>query len=344
MPTIDPSLYFRNDDHRSWINRYPVWMATLGEIPTGRYLVPDHHPSLAMINDGSLRCISNICSHKKATIMQGRGDIGSVISCPIHRWTWDLEGRIKGARGFDRDCSMDLKQTEIHGWKGHVFAGGKEWLSDIDRIGDLSRYLDASLYERHDRSSITYSFSWRIFMEIFLDLYHVRSFHPGLGSLTDCQTFDWIFGKNWSCQTGRFGRGIVRDLAYQELYDLYKESGHYDSAEYGAIWLGIYPNTMIEYYPGCLVVSTVWPNGASSCTNHLDFYYEKGLLERFPRFAEVQQRCFMATADEDEVIGNRMQQGLSWLSSPFESFDHPLEEAGYKHFHEWLGSSMDASP
>lgn len=338
VTTIDPRMYDSNCylGHGLWKDQ-PRWLSSTVDVTPGHFVVPQHDRSTMLINNGTdILAISNICTHKRAIIAEGRGDIGSAITCPIHRWTWNLDGSIRGARGFDKNCVMDLGITSTHQWNGHVFTGSPAWTDDISRLGELSSFLHTESHEWHSSQVISYGFDWKIFMEIFLDLYHVQTFHPGLRSLTDCKTFDWVFGKNWSCQTALFNRNVPDTAWYKELYRYYHASGHHASATYGAVWLGIYPNTMIEYYPGCMVVSTVWPDGAGRCKNHLEFYYEKGLLERFPGFADVQQKSFMVTADEDEIIGTRIQAGLRFTSSPVEVHSHPTEEAGFTHFHGWL--------
>ena len=37
--------------------------------------------------------ISNVCRHRQAVMLRGRGNTGSNIVCPLHRWTYDLQGR-----------------------------------------------------------------------------------------------------------------------------------------------------------------------------------------------------------------------------------------------------------
>jgi phenylpropionate dioxygenase-like ring-hydroxylating dioxygenase large terminal subunit len=333
---IDPKSYQKIEDHKRWPHRFPSWLATAPELLPGNYVVPSHDHSIVMIGGEEPMCVSNICTHKRATILRDRGSLKSVLTCPIHKWTWNLDGKIRGARGFEKTCEMDLETKKIHSWQGHLFGGSTSWKDDIGMLGGLAKWLDVTNYRWHSGSRLSYGFDWKIFMEIFLDLYHVAPFHPGLRSLTDCKTFDWVFGNHWSCQTARFNKAWPTEPGYQELYKLYQKTGHYDTAVYGAVWLGIYPNIMIEYYPGSIVVSTVWPDGSGRCINHLDFYYEDGLLDKLPEFPDVFQKTFMTTADEDEEIGLRMQEGLSLTKTPFASMNHPVEEAGYQHFHRWL--------
>lgn len=334
---IDPRVYFKEDNCHVWQNN-PLWLASISDFNNNSYLVPEHDQGTLLVSRGnSIHGIDNICTHKNAIILKGRGNIGSVITCPIHKWTWDLDGKIKGARGFQKTCEKNLRSRDIFKWNGHLFRNSTFWPNDIDeRLRDISKYIDITNHSWHSSSTVRYHFDWKIFMEIFLDLYHVQSYHPGLSSLTDCKTFDWVFGDNWSCQTAMFNRRHAKDPSYQDLDDLYKTTGHYDTAVYGSVWLGIYPNIMIEYYPGCIVISTVWPDGPGRCINHLEFYYEKGLLEKIPEFATIQQKCFMITADEDEEIGLRMQTGLSLRKDPFLAQNHPIEEAGYAHFYNWI--------
>lgn len=327
---------YNRGKHFGLLTEIPAWLAAQSNIGVNQFLVPEHQPELLLVNDGSYRALDNICTHKQALLSEGQGALKQVIVCPIHKWTWATNGCIRGARGFQTDPTMNLRSHPITLWQGHMFTGSTHWLDNIAGLGDLSAYLDISKYQFHSRTRIEYQFSWQIFMEIFLDLYHVKSFHPGLRSLTDCDKFEWVFGEHWACQTGGFKKEWPTESNYQALYKLYQSLGYYDTAQYGAVWLGIYPNIMIEYYPGCIVVSTIWPNGPGKSINHLEFYYESGLVERCPEFPGVQQRSFMVTADEDEQIGNAMQRGRSLYTGPRSSFNHPLEEAGYSQFYSWL--------
>jgi choline monooxygenase len=317
----------------------PNWLCSISDISTkDNYVVPAHSPNvfITMDENNQAKCLSNICTHKQSLMYNGRGKAGSVIVCPIHKWTWNKNGCIKGARGFEISSQMDLPVWPTYNWNGHVFSGDNSWLSDIDKLGSLSKWLDVSNYVFEARHTMEYDFSWQIFMEIFLDLYHVQSFHPGLRSLTDCKKFNWVFGNNWICQTGRFNKEWPLEPNYAALYSAYKNIGYYDSAEYGAVWLGIYPNIMIEYYPGSIVVSTIWPNGANKCINHLEFYYDKTALEKLPEFPHLLERTFMVTADEDELIGKSIQAGRALYTGPLGLFNHPIEEAGYAPFYKWL--------
>lgn len=334
---IDPKIYTTDDKHL--FNDVPKWLTSISNFSAEiNSVVPDHDQSVSLIeNSGIIRCLSNICSHKNAIMNEGSRKIEKSIVCPIHKWSWSHDGKIKTARGFDKKECMNLETYPMHTWNGHMFYGSNTWMNDIDLLpSDLSYKLNIENYKLHSKSNVYYNFDWKIFMEIFQDLYHVQSYHPGLRSLTDCKTFNWIFGKDWCCQTAKINKSWPTEPGHKKLYELYKELGYYDSETYGAIWLGIYPNIMIEYYPGSIVVSIVKPVSPGKCINYLEFYYEKSIpVDKANSLASIHNETFMKTADEDEIIGNKMQKGLELLSKPFFAHNHPVEEAGYVHFHNW---------
>jgi phenylpropionate dioxygenase-like ring-hydroxylating dioxygenase large terminal subunit len=112
----------------------------------------------------------------------------------------------------------------------------------------------------------------------------------------------------------------------------------------GAIWLTLYPNIMVEWYPNVLVVSTLWPLGPQKTRNVVEFYYpeEIALFER--ELVEAERAAYMETCVEDDEIAQRMDAGRKILFErgvnevgPYQS---PMED-GMQHFHEWYRSKID---
>jgi phenylpropionate dioxygenase-like ring-hydroxylating dioxygenase large terminal subunit len=48
--------------------------------------------------DGVLRGMSNVCRHRMSTLLEGRGNVRSIV-CPYHAWTYNLDGSLRGAPG-----------------------------------------------------------------------------------------------------------------------------------------------------------------------------------------------------------------------------------------------------
>ncbi len=61
---------------------------------------------------GGVELLSNICRHRQAIMLDGRG-IAPNIVCPIHRWTYDLNGELLGAPHFAEQPCVKLRSTPL---------------------------------------------------------------------------------------------------------------------------------------------------------------------------------------------------------------------------------------
>ena len=46
--------------------------------------------------DEALRAFHNLCRHRGTELLEGTGNCGKTIVCPYHRWTYMLDGRLRG--------------------------------------------------------------------------------------------------------------------------------------------------------------------------------------------------------------------------------------------------------
>jgi choline monooxygenase len=108
--------------------------------------------------------------------------------------------------------------------------------------------------------------------------------------------------------------------------------------EFGAIWLTIYPNVMVEWYPEVLVVSTLWPESPQRTRNIVEFYYPEEICHFEADFVEAHQAAYMETAYEDDEIAERMDQGRRFLNSQGTDDYGPVHdpmELGLDYFYQY---------
>jgi phenylpropionate dioxygenase-like ring-hydroxylating dioxygenase large terminal subunit len=149
-------------------------------------------------NAHGVELISNICRHRQAIMLQGRGNAENIV-CPIHRWTYDLRGELLGAPHFDDKPCLNLGRSPLANWKGLLFDGKRDVARDL--AGVEVRQLDFSDHVL-DRVHIhECSYNWKSFVEVYLEDYHVGPFHPGLGQFVTCDNLKWKFGECYSVQT-----------------------------------------------------------------------------------------------------------------------------------------------
>ena len=290
-------------------------------------------------NQNGIDLLSNVCRHRQALMLNGRGNARNIV-CPLHRWTYDMSGKLLGAPHFPGNPCLDLGKTRLQNWNGLLFTGPRDIARDLANLGVL-KDLDFSGYML-DRVQIQpYNFSWKTFIEVYLEDYHVVPFHPGLGHFVNCDELKWEYGDWYSVQTV----GIANQLGkpgspvYQKWHEQVLRYGEGRMPRHGAIWLTYYPNIMVEWYPHVLVVSCVWPTGVDSCVNVVEFYYPEDIALFEREFVEAEQAAYEETAIEDEEICQRMQDGRKALylrgDNEVGPYQSPMED-GMIHFHEFL--------
>ncbi len=73
------------------------------------YALPQEKEGRALVRTPKgLELISNVCRHRQAVMLRGRGNTRSNIVCPLHRWTYSLQGELIGAPHFDHDPCLNL--------------------------------------------------------------------------------------------------------------------------------------------------------------------------------------------------------------------------------------------
>lgn len=290
-------------------------------------------------NQQGIECLSNVCRHRQAIMLKGRGKVEQIV-CPLHRWTYDLQGTLLGAPHFAQQPCLDLPKTPIQNWKGLLFEGRRDIAADLAsmKAGEHFNFEDYCFdhVEIHECA-----YNWKTFIEVYLEDYHVVPFHPGLGQFVSCDDLTWEFGSWFSVQTVGVHQGLSKPgtATYARWHDQVLGYRQGNPPPFGAIWLTYYPNIMVEWYPHVLVISHILPRGAEACTNVVEFYYPEDIALFEPEFVEAQQAAYMETAAEDEEICVRMQEGRKalWLRGDDEHgpYQSPMED-GMVHFHEYL--------
>jgi len=297
------------------------------------------HAKVLVHGADGINLMSNVCRHRQGLLLEGRGHAQNIV-CPVHRWTYDLDGKLLGAPDFDRTPDCALPKRAVQNWHGLLFTGPRDAAADMADF-PLAADYDFSGYV-YDRLLVEeLPFNWKAFLEIYLELYHVEAMHPGLQKFVDAGNYEWGFGRQWSYQI----LGINDELKVQVSpnYKRYRDTilAYTSGAlpKYGTVWSILYPNVMLEWYPLGLVVSTLIPRSPDHTTNLVEFYYPEEIKAFEPQIVEAHQAAYAESAAEDAEACTRLHRGRRalWLggeddSGPF----HSPHEDGVIHMHDWI--------
>ncbi|GJG96540.1 aromatic ring-hydroxylating dioxygenase subunit alpha [Cupriavidus pauculus] len=297
-------------------------------------------------NPDGIELLSNVCRHRQAIMMNGRGNAKNIV-CPLHRWTYDLQGELLGAPHFAEQPCVRLNRSPLQNWNGMLFEGERDVRADLSRMGvaeDLN--FDGYMLDHVEVHECDYN--WKTFIEVYLEDYHVVPFHPGLGSFVSCDDLKWEFGEQYSVQTVGLHKGLQRpgSQTYEKWHEQVLRFNNGKLPKHGAIWLTYYPNIMVEWYPNVLCISTLHPLGPRRTRNVVEFYYPEEIVLFEREFVEAERAAYMETCIEDDEIAERMDAGRLALlkrgiseTGPYQS---PMED-GMQHFHEWYRRAMNYS-
>jgi phenylpropionate dioxygenase-like ring-hydroxylating dioxygenase large terminal subunit len=324
---------------------HELWVPGVGDY----YALPQEGEGRALVRtrDG-VELVSNVCRHRQAVMLRGRGNTMGNIVCPLHRWTYDLKGQLLGAPHFATDPCLNLKNYPLRNWNGMLFEdNGRDIAADLARLGPKLD-LDFTGYVLDKVQVHECDYNWKTFIEIYLEDYHVGPFHPGLGQFVTCSDLRWEFGQDYSVQTVGIHDALSKagSPVYQRWRDAVLNYRNGEVPRHGAIWLTYYPNIMVEWYPHVLVISTVLPKGVQKTVNVVEFYYPEEIVAFEREFVEAQQAAYWETCVEDDEIALRMDAGRKALMErgddevgPYQS---PMED-GMQHFHEWYRRAMNSA-
>ncbi|MDE2109470.1 MAG: aromatic ring-hydroxylating dioxygenase subunit alpha, partial [Gammaproteobacteria bacterium] len=169
------------------------------QIP-GDYLVAEiaGKPVIAVRgNDGVLRGFFNVCKHRAGPLAVTNGN-ARFLQCRYHGWVYTLEGRLRAthemqeAEGFD-PSGVHLESVHLAEWQNLVFAAIGEpeatLRAVLDGITGRIAPVDLSTLRFHARVEYELHCNWKVYVDNYLEGYHLPYVHPRLNKLLDYRNY-----------------------------------------------------------------------------------------------------------------------------------------------------------
>ena len=321
LPALDAAAVFA----RSWqLVGHAAQLSGVGD-----HVVADVAglPLLIVRSDAAtIRAFHNVCRHRAGPLATCDGRGAGALRCHYHGWTYGLDGVLRGApemgRAPDfRPADIRLPEVRVQVWQGLVFvatgtaAPFAEFVAGIDARLGPQRTLAG--HEFHHRVHYDVACNWKVYVDNYLEGYHVPQIHPGLNRLLDYRSY------------------ITETAAWHSLQYSPLESAPdlYGNGE--ALYYFLYPNTMLNILPGRLQTNRVLPLGVDRCRVEFDFCYapDAGAAAQARRTRDL---AFSDEVQQEDVgMCEQVQRGLASGSYRAGRLN-PLRENAVHHFHELL--------
>ena len=280
--------------------------------------------------DNTLKGFYNVCQHRGGPLAYENCSL-SKLQCKYHGWVYDLNGNLKSARGFKKSElkveDYDLTPVNIAEWMGQVFvnlsSNPVDLGSQIDEIKTLVSPIDFSNYAFKFRESYEINCNWKVYMDNFLEGFHIPFVHPELNKVIDYKSY----------KTEIYDRFSLQWCPLDSELSPYGKSP--TPEENKAFYFTIFPNIILNIAPGRLQTNIVEPKGSKSCVVHFDYHFdnpEETNIEQDAEFSEIVQQ-------EDILICESVQKGLESNGYDQGKFS-PLHEQGVLHFQSLIRNSL----
>jgi choline monooxygenase len=329
---LDPRYYVGEPmlamEHRAVFARSWQLVAHQEQLAAPGDHVVEHVGSVPVLlvrgQDGVLRAFPNVCRHRAGPLALCNGKGARSLHCKYHGWTYTLEGQLRSApemqsAGDFKVEDIRLPPLRVHEWQGLVFVALDEHVPAFDEVyaGIAERIapIDLSAMRYLRRDSYDIDCNWKVYIDNFLEGYHLPHVHPGLSKVLDYRAYD----------TELFPWHSLQSSPLRNSADIYGDGQ--------AFYYFVYPNVMLNIMPGRLQTNRILPLGPGRCRVEFDYYYAQD--DAAQKRIAADQSFSDEVQQEDIDICEAVQKGLA--SGYYEAGRLcPRREGGVWHFHNLL--------
>jgi len=288
---------------------------------------------------GELRAFSNVCRHRAGPIALGSG-CKNVLRCQYHGWTYTLDGRligtpdVDGVEFFDRSA-MGMVTLRCETWGQFIFVNfdlkAEPLSAYLGKIPEQARGFRFEGLEFAERRDYLIGCNWKVYVDNYLEGYHIPIAHPGLMKEIDYAQYRTDTFRYYSQQFAPI-RAMKPEEAGERLYA--PGTGLQD-----ALYFWVFPNLMLNIYPDNIQTNVVVPlSHVKTLTIFEWFFHDAGaeiVRERIRRtiaFSDEVQK-------EDVCLCEQVQRGLR--SATYDRGRYSVKrENGVHHFHMLLNEFL----
>ena len=291
-----------DDERRHLFGRSWLFMGHVSELARDGDVIAAMiagYPLLVVRTANGLKAFHNVCRHRAGPLFdEERGNCGNTLTCKYHGWAYALDGRLKSARDFGVAPGFDprnfaLFDLKVETWRGFVFVNAEK---TAPALAQLLAPLDARIGERDfntlvhvERRAHDIACNWKVYVENYLEGYHISSVHPALDNQVDASKYEV------SVEGGVCFHSAPLKTNSDTIYD--------------GVWAFVQPNLGLNIYGHGLMVERVVPLGLGGTRLIYDYYLRPDIATDTRERHRILAMSGTVTA-EDKWICERVQANL----------------------------------
>ena len=289
-------------------------------------------------NNNKITAFHNVCSHRCLKLVDEKKNVGKIIRCPYHSWSYDLEGKLKAAphvggtdqhqpKGFNFS-DHGLKKIKIHIWHDWIFVNfhGKAKKFEDYAKPLIKKFNDIDLTKLKYSATLDFGkikTNWKFLIENFIEPYHVQFVH-----------------KSTTNQPLKDHYTVVDGICYGSGIDVKEEDTKNSKAlSVTSRYLSLFPNFIIgTYFPNQVGVYLNVPI-APDVTSQKRIIYTTDGKDMGKEEVDMVKNIWWSVHKEDHEMCERLQEGRSSPASEEGGLLSPVWEKGVQAFQKLIVDS-----
>lgn len=293
-------------------------------------------PVLLLKNDNNkVVAFHNVCSHRCLKLIDDKKNVGKIIRCPYHAWSYDLDGNLKSAphiggvnihkpKGFN-PSNHGLKSIRIHIWHDWIFINfnGKAKKFEIYAKPLVKRLNGIDLTKLKYTATLDFgniNTNWKFLIENFIEPYHVQFVH-----------------KTTTNQPLKDHYTIVDGICYGSGVDVENEDDkNADALSVTSKYLSLFPNFIIgTYFPNQIGVYLNIPISPGITSQKRIIYITENKDMSLDEIETI-KNIWWNVHKEDHEMCERLQEGRFSPASDNGGLLSPVWEKGVQTFQKLI--------
>ena len=324
QPTLPARLYGCPDawarERAGVFGRAWLFVGHVDETPqAGDWLtagIAGHRLIMVRGHDGVTRVFHNVCRHRAGPLATGeRGRCEGELVCAYHGWRYALDGRLRSAAGFGPAEGFDPRELGLlavrtDSWRGLLFVNLD---GQAPPLADIVAPLEALLTERGLdlpgpalRRSHVLKADWKVYVENYLEGYHIAAVHPVLAEELGRAAYEVRF----------VGEAVIQ------------QATGVNQGPQAGVWGWLWPNLGVNVYRDGAMIERMTPLGPGRTRLDYLFLHARGeagvddslaasdrLTAEDAAICETVQGNLSAGAYDRGVLSPQHEAGVAWFQS-----------------------------